>query len=589
MRELADLTGAHGLARSEKLFNSLSDNSIPRALKSTAYYVYLATNPVRQFVVQSSQTMMLAAINADWVATKMLPEIFYMSLRQVGMEANNPVAKMLARGFGSEEHLADDIWKSFEQSGISSAIDATNVVGSVVADSAKSMIDASRNLKAPVRAAKGVGKFLRVVGFDAGEWTSSAASWLAHRDLALKQGIDVFDPRELENIAGHARNYTGAMNHAGDMPQNQNSLSILAQFTQMAQKMTENLTTNRAIAKGVQDSLYEGVKGNVKLRQTALLMGLFGLPSAAVWNKYTSAAVANLPDNPADPGYQKLRTALDQGLEGWSLNYILSKSFDQKVDIDFGGSLNPFNANGTAQLMYNIWTSSPGTILGKTPSGSLFFGQNPRIGNFIKTVGRFSGLVDDYNDPTTFSEVAKSGAKIFSGMSNYYKFRYALEYSKKMSASMRTTDDAVSPVEAYATLFGFQTEDEKRKFSVTSAMFSERTKKEDDFNEWYRQASVHFKTKYENIDEFDYYVKQLGEFHRVYGDDPTFKAWFDKKIRQDVKNGDAGIFTMFLRNSDLYGDNIDTLIDEYPFKDEETRKSLKAEIHALETADPTEK
>ncbi|KAJ4610037.1 hypothetical protein HRR86_009592, partial [Exophiala dermatitidis] len=57
-------------------------------------------------------------------------------------------------------------------------------------------------------------------------------------------------------------------------------------------------------------------------------------------------------------------------------------------------------------FIHSLFTTDVGTILASTPSGQLLFGNNPRITNFAKTAARYFNLIDDYEDPTTFSQVA---------------------------------------------------------------------------------------------------------------------------------------------------------------------------------------
>lgn len=577
-RSLADMLGAKDLAIAEHLFSGLSDMSITRIGKTAAYTAFLALSPLRQFIVQSSQISLLAAINPGWVASKFIPQMLYMSMRQMGLQANHPVASILAKGFGLNATAADAdvIWKQFLRSGVSSAIDSSNMISGVLSDMASRMINkTSKHVTAPVRAVKAGLHGIRLVGFDAGEWVNSASSWMAHRDLAVKAGANINDPRVLDDVTATARNYTGAMNHAGDSSYNQNALSLVAQFTQQVHKMAGNLVTNRIISRGD------------KVKMTFLLLGLFGLPSAAVWSKWTDDV---LPDDPKDPSHQAAKMALDQGLEGYALNHIMSAATGDKVEMDWSGSLSPFNAFGTADLIHNLLTTDAGTIAAKTPAGSLFFGQNPRVLNFAKSVARYTNLMDDYKDPTTFKETGSKFLQISSGYSSYLKAKYAMEYGRKMSALGRTTDGDVSPTEALLAAAGINTEDEKRQFAVNKSLFATKTQKEADFNKYYNDMKVHLNYKYPDASSMEFVAKALTEFNRVYGDDPTYRQWMDSKLKYDVANGDASVYTSLMRSSNLYGKgDIHALIDQYPFKSEESRQGLKDQIDYFDTIDPTEK
>lgn len=580
LRELADFMGEKNLAMSERLFSGLSDISISKVGKTAAYTAYLALSPLRQFLVQSSQVALLNAINPTWMATKFIPTMLYASMRQMGLPANHPISSMLAQGFGlgTTWKEADVIWKQFLRSGVSSAIDSNNMVSGVLSDMASRMVKSSYSgASAPIKAAKKGMHAVRLVGFDAGEWINSAASWFAHRDKASKTpGIDMNDPRVLDDVTGRARNYTGSMNPAGDMPQNQNILSLVAQFTQQAQKMLLNMTLNRNLSFGQ------------KTTMAILLIGLFGLPTSLVYSEYMNDV---LPDDPNDPSHQKLKEALDSGLVGYTLNHIMSAASGEDVKLDVSGSLNPMNVQGTYDLIHNVLTNPLGNIIANTPAGSLFFGNNPRILNFLKSIARYTNVMDDHiTDPTTFAEVAKSFAKISSGYSAYAKAVYAMEYKKKMSSSGRFTDRDVSNWEAGAAIFGIQTQDEKRGFNISNTIYANRTQKEADFEKWYKDFKTHLMTKYENEDIQEYYTKVISEFARIYGNDPVYHRWLDKKLKQDIANGDDTVYQNLLYNSQLFSrKGIHALIDEAPFKDEQRRVDLKKTIDSLNTTDPTEK
>lgn len=579
-RSLADFMGEKDLGMAERLFSGMSDVSISKIGKTTAYTAFLALSPLRQFIVQSSQIVLLNAMNPSWMATKFIPQMLYASMRQMGLEAGHPISKALANSFGlgTTAKDADKIWQQFQRSGVSSAIDSNNMISGVLSDMASRMVsNSSKHVTLPIRAVKQGMHVARLVGFDAGEWINSAASWFAHRDLAAKTpGVNINDPRVLDGVTAQARNYTGSMNHAGDMPQNQNGLSLIAQFTQQSQKMLLNMTLNRNIPWGT------------KTTMAILMLGLFGLPTAAVFSKYTNDV---LPDDPNDPSHQGAKNALDQGLEGWALNHIMAAVSGEKVNLDFSGSLNPLNVQGTYDLIHNMLTTNAGSIIAKTPSGSLLFGSNPRVLNFLKSVARYTHLMDDWaTDPTDFQEVAKQFAKISSGYSSYAKAKYALEYGKKMSASGRFTDRDVSSWEAGAALFGIQTETEKRGFSINDAFFNNKTQKQADFNQWYKDFKNHLNTKYENEDIQEFYTRTLSEFARIYGNDPTYHQWLDRNLKQDIANGDDSTYQQFMRNAQIFGTkDINALIDEAPFKNEQQRVDLKQTLKNLDNTDPTEK
>lgn len=562
-RGIGDILGEKGISMGERLFTGISNISPTHILKSVPYIAFLALNPIRQFLVQGHQMVMISAINPGWMAGIGQGQLLYTSMRQMGMSATHPIADMLAKTFSTNAQGADKIFRQFKMSGLPSAIDAHNMVSGVLSDVASRMVSgAARNVNLPMKIAKGVLHTARVVGFDAGEFVNSASSWLAHRDLALKSGLNVDDPAVLDDVAGSARNFTGSMNHAGDVPQNQNFLSALFQFTQQSQKMLALSTTNRIL------------KPIDKVKFNFLLLGLFGMPTSIVFGSLMDKM---LPDDPKDPSKHDLKVALSQGAEGWLLNQLISKATGEKTELNWSGSLNPYNVTGTADLLHSMFTTDAGSLMAKTPSGSLFFGSNPRIADFLKSAARFSNIIEDFESPTQFSEVATNFAKIASGFSSAFKAAYALEYKKKMSSTGRVTDSNVTSPEALATILGIQTIDEDLNYRVMSDMSNTKKADEDDFNKLYSAAKNHLKSIEPGDNDFDYTVKMYSEANRVFGNSPRYFDWLDKKLKQDMADGDSSMYQSFIRNSDLYKQaDFNALIDQAPFKDESDRENVRA-------------
>lgn len=553
---IADVIGKFS-GKGEELTRDLADKSLTRGLRSASYYAYLGLSPLRQLFVQGHQAVMLAALNGKWLASsKAFSQPAYLALRTLGMDTNHIAASSLARSAWGDIATAERVFKQFQRTGLGAAVDHQNLVSGAVNDLAANMIANSRDsivgqaLKVPHK----IASVSRKIGFDAGEFYNGSMSWLAHRDLAEKQGLNVFADDVADKVAGAARNYTGNMNTAGDLASNRNALSLVFQYTQNTQKLLLNLTTNRAIP------------WQLKLKAGILATMLFGTGSTIFLNSKTLNSIQN-PD---------AREALQNGVEGWFLNKSLSLATGQKSEIDWSG-LSPYNAYGTLDMIHGLFTTNLGEIVANSPSLSMFFGNNPRVTNVVKDMARYTNLIDDYQEPTTFLQVAKDFASISSGMSAYFKAAYLMKTRQKISSSGRITEDNVDTVNAIGAILGFPTLNESTMNMITQKDIQNRKDVEDDFNEWYRLAKQHYANPDLNGTGLAHTQKMLTEFYRVYGNsNPVLQRMMNQRLQEDMKLGDASMYNMVMRNCPLYnkGDCIN-LIDATPFSDPNEKQNLK--------------
>lgn len=562
MHNVADLIGQVS-ASGERVTRELANKSLTNGMKSVSYYAFLGLAPLRQLIVQGHQAVMLAALNAEWVAsTKAFSQPAYMALRTMGMDATHATAATLAKSAWGSSQEAERVFQQFRRAGIGAAVDHQNMISGAVNDMAANMIANSRNsmvsnvLKVP----RTVAAFSRKIGFDAGEFYSQSMSWLAHRDLAAKQGLNVFADDVADKVTGAARNYTGNMNSAGDLASNKNALSMVFQYTQNTQKMILNLTTNRAIP------------WQIKVKMATLGVALFGTGSIPFVG--SSKAVQSVQDPNA-------KEALTYGLEGWFLNKALSLATGQKSEIDWSG-LSPFNAFGTLDMIHGIFTTNVGEIIANSPSASMFFGSNPRVSKAVGDMARYTNLIDDFQDPTTFLGVAKDFANISSGMSAGFKAAYLLKTKQKMSSSGNITQENVDSVNAIGAILGFPTETESQLMKIAQNNSKNKKAVEADFNEWFKTANQHYSNPDLAGDDLTHTQKMLTEFYRVYGNNnEDMQRLMDQKLKANLKTGDASMYNMVMRNCPLYsrGDCM-KLIDSTPFSDPKEKENLKTILNA---------
>src|ERR1700749_908007 len=556
LHNVADIVGTLS-PKGEVLTRELASKSLTNGMKSVSYYAFLGLAPLRQLVVQGHQAVMLAALNPAWVASpKAFSQPAYLALRTMGMDANHAFASTLASNAWGSSVDAERVFQQFQRTGLSAAIDHQNMISGAVNDMAANMVANARNslVSKATYIPRTVAGISRKIGFDAGEFYSSSMSWLAHRDLAEKQGLNVLNDDVADKVSAAARNYTGNMNTGGDMATNKNLLAMVFQYTQNTQKMILNMTANRAIPL------------ELKIKMALLSVALFGVGTRALLGNNTLNSVQ-------DPNGREL---ISNGLEGWMLNKMMSLSTGQKSVIDWGG-LSPFNAYGTLDLVHSIFTTNIGEIIANSPSLSMFFGNNPRVSTAVKDFARYTHLIDDYQDPTTFLTVAQDFAKISSGYSAGFKAMYLLKTRQKVNGAGNVTQDHLDQVNAIGTLLGMPTLDETTMMIVNKNNIDNKKEVEADFNNWYKDMKAHYGDPNLSGTDLEHTQKMLTEFFRVYGNNnSTLQRLMNQKLVEDLKDGDATLYNTVMRNCPLYnkGDCLN-LIDSIPFNDPQEKQNLK--------------
>lgn len=555
LKFLAEVAGNKYLGSAEKVFRWMGEGRGPSAMaKSLSFNLYLALNPLRQFVVQGHQAVQLFAINPTWfLRGRAVPQTTVIAAKQLGIA----LSKDLLKGSGWTEEMANKVFKDFQDSGLVAAIDKQNLVrGSLINLADQTVASNLRNkLNAPLT-------WSRKIGFDAGEYVNTVTSYLSHYDQAFRKGDDMRNQEVLQNVAASSRNFTYNMNAAGDLPYNQNALSAVFQFMQVPHKAILTMTTNR------------GLTAQQKIRLAAFNSIMYTLPPAAMYTLFGDI----LPDD------KESRDVVVQGLEGAVFNKLLSLSTGEQTNIDFSG-LAPLDMFGTYEFIHSLFTTDVGTIISSTPGGQLLFGNNPRLTNFAKVGARYFNLTDDYTDPTTFSQVATEFAKLSSGYSNMFKASYALKYGRKINTMGGITDPNVSSAEAIAQAFGFTTMDEAQSFYVRDVAYKKSKAFEDDVKKWYGDYKKHLVRNGITPQETLGVQKVYTEAWRNFGnDDMRSKEIINQLLRQDVLNGDARMYQNVLRATGIQSSSeTNALIKALPNIDEGKRRQLKETVDYINT------
>lgn len=492
------------LAKGEEVTNLVMQSRGPSSFaKNIAFQLYIATNPIRQFIVQSHQWVQLWANYGD-VIDRVVPYTSLLSVYQMGYKPTDAMLKA-ARLSRAD---ADDMFKNFQRSGMVAAIDKQNLVRGALADFADRT--AGKDVK-PLR-------YLRQVGFDAGEYIVRSTAFSAEYARRIKAGKKV-SQNELNDIVGRAENYTLNMNRSGDMPYNQNMLSLFLQFQQVPHKVATQMLTNRVLSPAE------------KSRLAAFNLVMYGVPSGAAYTLLTSAGV-----DPQSPGFN----VAAQGLESTMINKLMEWSIGENPEIDFK-SLAPTDLHGIGNVVGKMIAEGPVVAFSETPFGAMVAGRNPRLANLLDTVGKFAGFYEDPEEnPTSLLAVTKDTLSLFSGASNAFKARLMWETNQKMNAYGNVTVDDTTKLQALFQLAGFATQQEAMKYWVQGQMFEDSKSMEQDIKLIVKNIFREFTRDGLKASEFDNFAKIYNRALKVYGvDNVKVRSLINQELSNRIKEGDA--------------------------------------------------
>lgn len=534
----ADLMAGMKWNKAEEALRDWGKGSLTQAGKAAVFKMYLAANPQRQLIIQAHQSVQLSAINPTYLVGPMQWDLYRIGRAMRGYE-------------GDKEAL--DMYKELKNSGMLDAVDANNLVRQDMLR----LADLTVAQKAKTVANKPL-EITQRVGFDTAEQFVLVTSWLAHRDLAKKSG-KALTRRDYDDIAGKARSYTYGMNRAGDMPYNQNSLNIVAQFLQVPHKAILQPLTNK--------SLTPRQRGQLLAWNTVM----YGVP----------AGVAASFTGWIEPG--KLKDSIEHGIEYVLLNEVTSAMTGEEQQVDWG-DLSPTDLHGMNDFLLSLFTSDLSTMVAESPAGSLLFGANPRIQNLLSTTARWVHLRDDYDDPeldTKYTDVARAAANLFSGYSNAFKSHYAFETGTKISSLGNLTDNDVTEFEAAMQFFGFRTQTEEGSRKINEKLFEGRSFQDNDVTSWYNDLKRQLARKGMTVAERDMAQRILTEGMRVFKNDPVkFQDRLYNAIKSDVEQDGYNIFEQIIKQmgwqskSDLL-----KLLEELPESPE--KSTLRDSINKL--------
>ena len=494
--------------------------------RGKAFRLLLAANPLRQAPVQAMQSLPILLATNPLGIPKIAAQSILLDFMKLGGDAPTffKVASKLTTGLSEKE--AAELYAHYQAAGFDAAVDANSLIRNQIA----TIVD--RSLLGKVKSA--VAKPLNIgqkYGFNAGEDFLMRTVWLSEVDVAKRAGLKL-TPATMDNIVARVRNLTGNMNKAGELPYNENALSMALQFFQAPHK------TFAQIFMG-----HRGLTGLDRIKLAAAYVTTFGVGLSPITSMLSNA----LPKGSMDPATTEL---IEGGLFNLAMNAALSNLFHDTVRTDFSDSfrLLPNPVQDYAAMWHGMMQTGIGSVISSGASVGLVIGDNARVSNFVKQMMRVFTVPAD-KKPEEASATGIAFLNMFSGLSNYFKAQYALEHQKTISATGTTVDYHVNGVEAWLKAAGFSTIDEIHQYASNSASYLADQAYKDDIAHIVDTTTRTLARKGISQDETGWYLDMMAEAQVVYKNDPIYMQEFSKQIMYKAKKGENSIFDTLLKQT----------------------------------------
>ncbi|AXH71953.1 MAG: putative tail sheath [Podoviridae sp. ctbj_2] len=415
LRMFADVSGNMGFSKTERGLQSLSEISLTGTTKGAVFASMIASNPLRQWIVQSNQIVRTMAYNPRaWLSGDMGEYMNALVAREMGKKLT-----------GDAKEFVDFV----HDTGMFQAVTKNNLIRGTLLDLSDRQTAVGKVFNKPVN-------FMRQIGFDIGEKTNISGHAAAVYSEYKRAGKNVLDRGVQAEMHAKVRNLTWNMNFAGDMPYNQNFLGLLMTYMQVPHKAMLQ-ATNRGLSRAE------------RMRLVGADMVLWGTPTATAAYFLGSNI---LPEN------DYARELLTDGLQSLLLNYVMTGFSGMKTEVDFS-SLAPYDMNGWRDIMKAVmFDGGMKALIDRAPAARVFgLGPDSRTGMAFKmSAGYFRDMMDEQAiDPVVFTDVLDSLGRMSSGWNNFQKARAMYMTGMVRDKVGKPIDEEVNGLEAFWQVLGF--------------------------------------------------------------------------------------------------------------------------------------
>lgn len=497
-------------------------------LNKLATISFLHSRPIRQFYMNAMQSLQLAGIsNYDWFFRKGTPQFVAITMRMAGDTPPDKIIK--ACGWTRPEF--EKHFRGFVKSGFPYALDQQNMMRGILLDMA------DRQTKSKVYQAVTTPLHVsRRLGSDAGEYVNMLSAYLSFADKAKRAGKDISNADTLAEVQSSARNFTGNMNAAGDMPYNHNMLAPLFKFQQISHKLALTMVTNQHLTP------------MEKARLAVTNLALFGLPiSAAVESGVTEL----YPDDPM------ARNLFMEGLYSFMSNEMIKLVSGSGTRLDFSSTLSPFNLS-VAQTAKSILTTDVPTLMSKSAGAGMLFGNNPVLANFAKELLNWivpqEGMLD-----SDIEDVARAGLLTLKGVDDMFKIKYILENSQIKNSQGQIIDYNADRIATLGAIAGIDPIEISRNRGVQSALYDDQVNRKENVKAFYKSLSAQMSMRGMDVHDIKRMQQAYAIGYKMFRKDPKFFEEWTKAVDEGAASSE---WDMYIRvYEQLNTGNLDKTIE----------------------------
>lgn len=443
-----------------------------KTMRGLTFNILLASNPTRQLLLQANQITFLAGIQPKYFANGGLGRDFAAFMGAAGTRTRPQWGKYRAAAAKTLKMTEDDfekLYDGFVRSGLPQSIDShtfardglqdlsQRITGGWAERAGRTAINA---IKAPMYAAKRV-------GFDAGEWSNVAMTYLVSwKDWTMKNpGKNWRSHGALDDIATNARDYALNMTKSGEFGYQRGIASLSTQFLSYQHKA---FLAMAGAATGKGNRAFAELPRHQRIGLVAsqfLMYGVDGFGLGATMDKVVDALGLDVPD--------EAKPFLDGLLYEYMLNGVINSITQDGTDINFSETLAPGSGvfGSFNDFIGNMMTmSGPDILLGA--SGSMV----GRVADAIRNV-QIVREIPDLNNPEKLKAVLQQGGQVFGGYGNYVRGQAMMKLGYYVSNSGQPLFETTYAEGFAKALFGINPEgmdDYYRILEATSGGFSSR-------------------------------------------------------------------------------------------------------------------
>lgn len=519
LNAIAEGLGNLGLGRAQRGAIATAEFGPNQLAKGTVFNAYIATNPIRQLIVQSHQGVRTLSYNPIGWANGKVPSYITNYLLDSMKDAK-------AVRTGEMKEFIDFV----NDSKMLEAVDRNNLIRGSLLEAA----DRSAAANIARMAMKPV-DFARKIGFDKGEQMNNLVHLAAVFEKYKREGKNVADALVKDEMHSVVRAVGYDMNAAGDFAYNHGFASAILQFMQVPHKAVLNYT-NRKIP----------VADRMKLAVGDLMF--WGGPFYLL-NEWFGTKLPEDPD---------ARMALLDGLEGLVINKALQSIIgDDQFKLDTS-SLAPMDLAGSSEAVRTLLTEGPLAAISVSPAGQLFgvnFTDKPDRGGkipyaFKNAMMFFNGFDDTTQSPKEFVDVVKDFANISSGLSNGMQAYAMLEMEKKANKLGITVRNNVDYAEAIAKVAGFNEASQMQTFQLVDKINKKERDIEKEIVKDVKFFAQYYQDKYgQGVQDSKQLTALTGTLLKRYTDDPKAYDIVRREVAKLLKDPDNKLMETIMRSS----------------------------------------